>query len=108
MLAPSGCPSTTTRASAAAAGPTIQRLGVKLRLGRLRRACDSAEGGHGGHGRTDEREPHGLSCYGSRDATKAIRSTMSASVRFASTGIISADMAPLRVPSFMSYICRAR
>ena len=53
-------------------------------------------------------EPHGLPCYGSRDAINAIRSTMSASVRFASTGIISADMAPLRVPSFMSYICRAR
>jgi pimeloyl-ACP methyl ester carboxylesterase len=46
--------------------------------------------------------------YGSRDETYATRSTMSASVRFARTGIISADIAPFLVPSFMSYICRAR
>ena len=50
----------------------------------------------------------GSARYGSRDERYASRSTISASVRLASTGIISAVMAPLRVPSFMSYICRAR
>ena len=46
--------------------------------------------------------------HGWRDEMYAIRSTMSLSVRLATTGFISADMAPRRVPSLKSYICRAR
>jgi hypothetical protein len=51
---------------------------------------------------------HALRVHGSRDERYATRSTISASVRSARTGIINAAIAPFLVPSFRSYICRAR